>query len=146
MTDPLHDIHYYSPTLTISQVLKFCEKKDMGITRGMIQNYIRDGLLPPPVNKRQYTHNHLAALALIDRMKTVFDIPTIQAILVPHMDEHGIPVATYIHLVEKIKMLLHEWQANIAPVLSAESDGGKMLCMAFVSELKMICLQYGDTN
>ena len=138
--DPLHDIRHYSPTLTISQVLKFCEKKALGITRGMIQNYIRDGLLPPPVNKRQYTHNHLAALVLIDRLKTVFDIPTIQSVLVPFMDERGIPIETYVGLMQKLEMLSDEWQTAIAPSLSQEPDGGVLLGMAFTAELKRVIM------
>jgi len=124
--------------MTIAQVLKFCEKKSLGITRGMIQNYIRDGLLPPPVNKRKYTHNHLAALVLIDRLKTVFDIPTIQSVLVPLMDEHGIPVDDYFKLVGKLEMLAQKWEENIAPVLVQEDDGGTFVRMVFAAELKRI--------
>jgi len=132
MSNPLHDIKHYSPTLTISQLLKFCQKKEIGITRGMIQNYIRDGLLPPPVNKRQYTHNHLAALVLIDRLKTVFDIPTIQAVLLPHMDETGVPIDTYFELADKVESLADQWAS--APVLN---DGkGALLNMAVLAELK----------
>jgi len=136
--DPLNDIRHYSPTLTISQVLKFCEKKALGITRGMIQNYIRDGLLPPPVNKRQYTHHHLAALVLIDRLKTVFDIPTIQSVLVPFMDDHGIPIDTYADLMRKIEILLQQWQSNISPTLLQEPDSGRLLGMVFATEIKRI--------
>lgn len=140
MNNPLSDIHHYSPTINISQVLKFCEKKQIGITRGMIQNYIRDGLLPPPVNKRQYTHHHLAALVLIDKLKTVFDIPTIQAVLVPLMDDKGIPIDTYNHLMEKLDVLTNEIKPVIAPIISAEADGGVLLSMAFAAELKAIIL------
>ena len=138
INDPLHDIRHYSPTLTISQVLKFCEKKSLGITRGMIQNYIRDGLLPPPVNKRQYTHRHLAALVLIDRLKTVFDIPTIHTALVPLLDDCGIPMETYADLMQKLDNLSLMWQSSISPTLSQEPDGGILLGMAFAAELKSI--------
>jgi len=136
ISNPLTDVRHYSPTMTISQVMKFCEKKEIGITRGMIQNYIRDGLLPPPVNKRQYTHNHLAALVLIDRLKTVFDIPTIQSVLVPLMDEHGIPVDDYFELVGKLEALAQKWEEFITPVLAQEADGGVFIRMVFAAELK----------
>jgi len=122
--------------MTISQVLKFCERKNMGITRGMIQNYIRDGLLPPPVNKRQYTHKHLAALAMIDRLKTVFDMPTIREALTPYMDEEGLPTEVYSTLMDKLTGMEAKWQASIAPALSVEKDGGTLLSMAFATELK----------
>jgi len=136
MTDPLQDIRHYSPTMTISQVLKFCERKNMGITRGMIQNYIRDGLLPPPVNKRLYTHKHLAALAMIDRLKAVFDMPTIREAMLPYMDDEGLPTDIYATVMEKLSGMISKWQANIAPALAVESDGGTLLSMAFATELK----------
>jgi len=122
--------------MTISQVLKFCERKNMGITRGMIQNYIRDGLLPPPVNKRTYTHKHLAALAMIDRLKTVFDMPTIKEALSPYMDEEGLPIDVYATIMEKLIGMEAKWRASIAPALTEESDGGVLLSMAFATELK----------
>ncbi|MCL1844565.1 MAG: DUF1836 domain-containing protein [Defluviitaleaceae bacterium] len=97
-SDPLSDIRHYSPTMTISQVLKFCEKKGVQITRAMIQNYIRAGILPPPINKRLYTHKHLAALVTIDRLKAVFEIPHIRAELEPFLDEEGLPLEIYFEL------------------------------------------------
>jgi len=138
MTDPLQDIRHYSPTMTIAQVLKFCERKNMGITRGMIQNYIRDGLLPPPVNKRIYTHKHIAALAMIARLKTVFDMPTIKEALSPYMDEKGLPTDVYGTIMDKLADMEAKWQASIAPALTEESDGGLLLSMAFATELKSI--------
>jgi len=136
MTDPLQDIRHYSPTMTISQVLLFCQRKDLAITRGMIQNYIRDNLLPPPVNKRQYTHKHLAALAMIDRLKTVFDMPTIKEALSPYMDAEGLPIDAYEAIMEKLANMVTKWQTNIAPALTVESDGGTLLSMVFATELK----------
>lgn len=136
MTDPLHDIRHYSPTMTIAQVLKFCERKNMGITRGMVQNYIRDGLLPPPVNKRVYTHKHLAALAMIDRLKTVFDMPTIKEALLPYLDDEGLPTEVYATVMEKLATMEAQWQASVAPGLAAEADGGTLLSMTFATEIK----------
>jgi len=136
MTDPLQDIRHYSPTMAITQVLKFCERKNIGITRGMIQNYIRDGLLPPPVKKRIYTHKHLAALAMIDRLKAVFDMPTIKEALSPYMDEEGLPIDIYDTIMDKLIDIAAKWQASIAPTLTEENDGGILLSMAFATELK----------
>ena len=140
MTNPLQDIHHYSPVMTISQVMKFCEKKNIQITRAMIQNYVRDKLLPPPVNKRMYTHNHMATLVLIDRLKTVFDLPTIQAALKPYMTENGIPIETYTGLMTKLSSLNQQFQSTAAPALSQEDDGGRLLIMAQATALKaQIC-------
>jgi len=138
MTDPLADIRHYSPTLKISQVLKFCEKKDMNITRAMIQNYIRDGLLPPPVQKRLYTHKHLAALAMIDRLKTVFEIATIQEALTPYMDEEGLPLEVYTELIQQTESLTHKWLTATADTLASQKDGGTLLTMSCAAALKHI--------
>ena len=130
MTNPLSDIRHYSPKLTISQLIKFFEKKEMNLTRGMVQNYIRDGLLPPPVDKRFYTHKHIAALVVICKLKTVFDIPTIQKTLVPLMDDEGLPLEVYSQMFDKIPNLL-------AKILDAkELLNDDMLRMFLTAELK----------
>jgi len=136
MTDPLSDIHHYSPTLTITQVIKFCEKKSLPISRPMVQNYIRDGLLPPPI-KRQYTHKHLAALAIICKLKTVCDIPAIKETLVPHLDEEGLPLSTYKWLIQREKETLDLWAAHIAPNMATEpEDKQNLLIMAHAADIK----------
>jgi len=140
VTNPLSDIRHYSPTMTISQVMKFCEKKSLHITRAMIQNYIRDGLLPPPVNKRFYTHNHLAALVMIDRLKTVFDIPTIQKVLVPQMDDEGLPMNSYSMLIQKTDKLIQKWAEVSAEILNEEDDDGALLTMSTAAMLKSMIL------
>ncbi|MCL2225467.1 MAG: DUF1836 domain-containing protein [Defluviitaleaceae bacterium] len=140
MTNPLSDIRHYSPTMTISQVLKFCEKKGIGITRPMVQNYVRDKLLPPPVNKRLYTHEHLATLVLIDRLKTVFEIPAIREALSPFMGENGISIETYEHLWNKTQTLSHHLITSNAQSLSDEKDGGTLLTMSCAAALKEIVM------
>ena len=126
--NPLSDIKQYSNAMTISQTLKFCEKKGLGITRGMIQNYIRDGLLPSPANKRFYTHKHMAALVLIDRLKTVFDIPTIHAALTPLMDEEGLPMEVYNKLIKDSLAILERFKQ--------EGNYNRLTLMAFLSFAK----------
>jgi DNA-binding transcriptional MerR regulator len=141
MTNPLSDIRHYSPTMTISQVMKFCEKKGIGITRAMVQNYVRDKLLPPPVNKRLYTHEHLATLVLIDRLKTVFDIPLIRDALAPFKGENGIPVEVYERLWEQTETLSRGLIASNATVLNNEKDGGTLLTMACAAAVKEIATE-----
>jgi DNA-binding transcriptional MerR regulator len=101
MHDPLHDIQHYGKNLTITQVIKFFEKININITRPMIQNYIRMNLLPNPVNKRFYTHKHLAALVIIDYLKSVFEINDIKAALLPYMDREGLPLEVYNKLINQ---------------------------------------------
>jgi len=136
MTNPLSDINQYSPTFKIAQVLAFCKRKNLSLTRPMIQNYIRDGLLPPPVNGRQYTHKHLAALVMIDRLKTVFDMPTIKEALLPYMDEDGLPMEVYSQLLERLNMLMLQFMQAAAPTFAEENDGGTLLSMIFAAEVK----------
>jgi len=102
----------------------------------MIQNYIRDGVLPPPVNKRFYTHKHLATLVLIDRLKTVFDIPTVKAALQPYMDDEGVAISDYTAILGKLTNVTAAWQQSVAPQVATESDGGILLSMMFAAELK----------
>ena len=130
MNNPLSDIRHYSPKLTISQLIKFFEKKEISLTRGMVQNYIRDGLLPPPVDKRFYTHKHIAALVVICKLKAVFDIPAIQKALVPLMDDEGLPLELYSWFFDKTASL-------IAMVLNAEElQNDRLLLMFLTAELK----------
>ena len=132
MINPISDIRHYSPKLTISQLLKFFEKKEIWLTRGMVQNYIRDGLLPPPADKRFYTHKHIAALVLICKLKSVFDIPAIQKTLVPLMDDEGLPLELYAQFIDKIPSLL-------AIVKEArELQDSNLLLMLLVAELKAL--------
>jgi DNA-binding transcriptional MerR regulator len=69
--------------LTISQVVKFFEKQGRSFTKTMIQNYIRVGVLPPPVDKRYYTNNHLVLLTLIDNLKDIYSLDEIRTLLEP---------------------------------------------------------------
>ena len=136
MTDPLNDIHLYSPTMTIAQVIKFCEKKALPISRAMVQNYIRDGLLPPPAG-RKYTHKHLAAIAMICKLKTIYDIPAIKDALAPHMDEGGLPLETYKWLSQKQKEIMDLWAKHVAPGIAGEDEAMQdVLLMAHTADVK----------
>jgi DNA-binding transcriptional MerR regulator len=72
-----------SDELTISQVVKFFEKQGRTFTKTMIQNYVRVGVLPPPIGKRYYTRNHLILLTLIDSLKNAYSLEEIKMILGP---------------------------------------------------------------
>lgn len=81
------DLHTFNDEMTISQVVRFFERNDYEFTKTMIQNYIRIGVLPPPVNKRYYTKNHLMLLSLIYRLKAVFSLDEIKAVFMPILKE-----------------------------------------------------------
>ena len=139
MTDPLDDIHHYSPTLTIGQVVKFFEKKALPISRAMIQNYIRDGLLPSPVKSRVYTQKHLAALVVIHRLKSLYGMSAIKAAMAPLMDDEGLPLETYKWLLQKQKENLDLWLKNIVPNIVSEADTSQaLLIMSHAADIKGI--------
>ncbi len=72
-----------SDELTISQVVKFFDKQGRNFTKTMIQNYVRVGVLPPPIDKRYYTKNHLILLTLIDNLKMIYSLEEIKMVLEP---------------------------------------------------------------
>jgi DNA-binding transcriptional MerR regulator len=72
-----------SDELTISQVVKFFDRQGRSFTKTMIQNYVRVGVLPPPVDKRYYTKNHLILLTLIDNLKAIYSLEDIRMVLEP---------------------------------------------------------------
>lgn len=72
-----------SDELTISQVVKFFQRQGKSFTKTMIQNYVRVGVLPPPVDKRYYTKDHLILLTLIDSFKAIYSLEEIKAVLTP---------------------------------------------------------------
>lgn len=86
----VEDIPEYS--LYISQLEEFFDKKlgrvggndeeRKAISKTMIQNYIKEGLLMPPDGKC-YNHNHIILLALIYNLKSILTIKDIKKLLTP---------------------------------------------------------------
>ena len=133
MQNILSDIHQYNQRLTISQVCAFFSRKGLRLTKSMVQNYVRDGLLCPPVDKRYYTPKHLANLAIIDFLKPVYEMGEIKAVIEALRDDEGIPVEIYGAYVEKVNELTAKWQACVA---SLESANDPLAIMAHVADLK----------
>jgi DNA-binding transcriptional MerR regulator len=138
MYDILSDIRQYNTALTISQLMKFCEKKGLAITRPMVQNYIRMGLLPPPVDRRFYTHSHIAALTIIEHLKNVYEIDEIKDALLPLMRRDGLALEIYARLFNERGALINEWEGKIRPlaVKAGEPDFTKLLLMSHAADVK----------
>ena len=85
-TDILDRLFGLSDRMTISKAVLFFERHSLPVTRTMIQNYIRVGVLPPPAANRYYTKNHLIMILLIDHMKSVYSLDEIRRILAPVAD------------------------------------------------------------
>ena len=126
MQNILDDLHQYSDRFTIGQVITFFARKGFTtLTRAMIQNYVRDGVLRPPLGKRYYTHKHVATLALIQYLKPLYEIADLRDVLTPHMDEEGISVERYTAWASASETTLDAWRTAIAPLL--DGDVAQML-------------------
>jgi len=77
ITNVLLNISSYKSEMTISQVVRFFDGFGMGFTKTMIQNYVRVGVIPPPVRKRYYVKNHIILLAMIYELKESCSLPEI---------------------------------------------------------------------
>ncbi len=109
-----------SDELTISQVVKFFEKQGKSFTKTMIQNYVRVGVLPPPLEKRYYTRNHLIFLTLIDSLKNVYSLEEIKTILTPVRNNPDIfdddmiqAIDIYKSYIEMKKSVLSHWESTL---------------------------------
>lgn len=76
-------LNTFNDEMTISQVVRFFNKQGKSFTKTMIQNYVRVGVLPPPVDRRYYTKNHLVLLTLIDNLKAIYSLDEIKLVLAP---------------------------------------------------------------
>lgn len=72
------ELSFYSEKMLISQVVIFFEKRGFNITKTMIQNYIRQEVLPPVVNKRYYGKYHVLIVAMIEILKKRFSFQEIK--------------------------------------------------------------------
>lgn len=79
----------YGRGLLMFQLLDFFREHDKEITQAMIQNYIRDTLLPPPHNKRYYTKEHIILLTLINDLKSILSISDIKTLMKPIQKDPG---------------------------------------------------------
>ena len=74
--------------LYMDQVIAFTEKhlqffSEDGtkvITPSIINNYVKLGIIPPPVRKR-YSRTHLAYLIMVCTLKQIMPIPTVQILI-----------------------------------------------------------------
>ncbi|MDF2523856.1 MAG: hypothetical protein K0R31_1497 [Clostridiales bacterium] len=109
-----------SDELTISQVVKFFDKQGKSFTKTMIQNYVRVGVIPPPLDKRYYTRNHLILLTLINSLKSIYSLEEIKAILGPilnNLDDFEDDIIktsdVYKNYLEMRKETLNTWKESL---------------------------------
>lgn len=117
-----------SDELAISQVVKFFERQGRSFTKTMIQNYVRVGVLPPPVDKRYYTRDHLVLLTLIDSLKSIYSLEEIKTLLDPVRNNPDIfeddlikANDVYRNYITMRKEFLGEWKKSL-PDLIGRTD------------------------
>lgn len=78
------------------------KKEDKVITKTMINNYVKHGILKPPVNKK-YNKDNIARLIVICILKQVYSINDINALITVALETSGIEVSynKFCMLVEK---------------------------------------------
>ena len=89
--EALPDINLY-----MDQVITFMEKElyptkrheeDPILTKTMVNNYVKNNLLPPP-EKKKYSKEHILTLVFIYYFKSILSISDIQSILNPITDRY----------------------------------------------------------
>ena len=84
--EEIPDLEIYMDQLTTYLDKKlgfFCREGDAPfVTKSMVNNYSKAGLLPPPLAKR-YSRVHVMALALVCQLKRLFSIQDLGKLLAP---------------------------------------------------------------
>lgn len=68
------------------------DKEDKVVTKTMINNYVKHGILTPPVNKK-YNRTHLARLIVICILKQVYSINDINSLITLALETSGIEIS-----------------------------------------------------
>ena len=118
--DVLVNISQYNDEMTISQVVRFFERQGLEFTKTMIQNYVRVGVMPPPVDKRHYVKNHLIMLTLIYHLKDIYSLDDIKRLLHPvakdanTFDDDLIDMAAIYSIYEELyREAIDDWSGEL---------------------------------
>lgn len=120
--------------------------EDNLITPAMINNYVKQGLLPKPDHKKRYDRTHVAYLIAITLLKAVLPLKMINDAIVVQAKIEGLRRA-YDHFCEGIENAIAQCVQTIdAAAVNADSpidENNLMLifgCQAFAS--KLIAMKY----
>ncbi len=127
--DMLPDLDLYMDQV-ISIVTKYLEVYDcvVGhhrlITPSMINNYVKLGIIPPPV-KKKYSKLHLAYLLIVCTLKQTHDMSTIQEIIPISLDKESVQ-KTYDSFVKNqntaFNYVFKQTRAVADPIFTLEGD------------------------
>jgi len=68
------------------------DNEDKVVTKTMINNYVKHGILTPPINKK-YNRTHLARLIVICILKQVYSINDINSLITLALETSGIEIS-----------------------------------------------------
>lgn len=125
----IDNLQTFNDEMTISQVVRFFKKQGKTFTKTMIQNYVRVGVVPPPVDKRYYTKKHLILLALIDQLKEIYSLDDIKMVFSPILkdtttfEDDIIDISKiYDNYITLHKQALSEWQKYLPNTLKSVKE------------------------
>ena len=99
------------------------------ITAAMINNYVKQGFMPPPQKKR-YTRVHLAYLLMICTLKQTLNISTIQGLIPTGVSEDELSQIynSFAHNQEKaLKFVTRQVNIVSSPILANNQAGSERL-------------------
>ncbi len=120
-TEPLKGISNYKGEMTLSQVITFFERQGVLLTKTMVQNYVRVGVIPPLVNKRYYDRRHMCMLVIVSLLKDIYSLEEIRLVFSPHF-ENVEPL--YKSFIEMYSLAVIQWQNDFINILeNLEQEG-----------------------
>lgn len=96
------------------------------LTGSMVNNYVKQGVVPPPVRKR-YTRRHVGTLLFVCAFKRVFTIAQVSQ-LMRAINESGADLAVlYDSLCEALESALAEWSSYSGSVSPASPPAVRLV-------------------
>ena len=117
--------------LYMDQVLSFIEdtlkvfnttEKEKVITSSMVNNYVKQGLVSPPI-KKKYTKNHIAYIIVVCVLKQILSISEICSLIEIQIDSYPIQNA-YNYFAEWIEKALEIAFTNEKDILKETDNTG----------------------
>lgn len=139
VNDIFSDIDSYKDNLSLSKVIKFFEMKDIYFTKTMIQNYNKIKALPPLLDNRYYTREHLIYLYYIDYLKKDYQIDEIKNILYKLSSSHDL-LKVHKEIIEAQKQIKNIRELYLSELDKSICDDSSksLLKMVEVSNIKNI--------
>lgn len=101
--------------------------RDKGLTASMVNNYVKLGIMPPPVRKK-YTRTHLVYLVVICVLKPVLPLPSIRDLVARELEctSEEVFYNSFCELFENTNRSVAETAESFS------RDGSNALCCAAV--------------